>query len=93
MMAGHKRHVFTDTEIREMWCAWGGSFHGPNVEHATMPETNFLKLMQAILSGARLVPTHEGETPVPSTHAAELSPSVSANRRGGPSAASDKEAT
>lgn len=46
-----KKHKFTDAEIRDMWRDWGGSFHGPNVEHAMMPEANWLKLMRAILNG------------------------------------------
>jgi hypothetical protein len=41
---------FTDYEIREMWKSWGGSFHGPHVETATMPETNFFAMMRAILN-------------------------------------------
>jgi len=40
--------LITDEDIRKMWREAGGSFHGPNVEHATMPEALFLPYMRAL---------------------------------------------
>lgn len=39
----------TDEDIRKLWRAWGGSFHGPMVEHAIMREDQFLVLMRALI--------------------------------------------
>lgn len=39
----------TDDELRKWWRARGGAFHGPNVEHGTMPEAQLLPLLRSLL--------------------------------------------
>jgi hypothetical protein len=36
--------------IRNLWRSYGGNFHGPNAETATMPETSLLRLMRRLLT-------------------------------------------
>ena len=43
---------FTDDELRDIWRAHGGDFHGPNVETGTMPEENLLPFLRGVFSGA-----------------------------------------
>ncbi len=45
-----KQKKWTDAEIEFMWKDWGGDFHGPNIEHASMPKDNLMKLFRAILN-------------------------------------------
>lgn len=44
--------TWPDHKIRELWRAAGGSFYGPNVEHADMEEAKFLPFMRALLLDA-----------------------------------------
>ncbi len=44
------RQALTDDELRKMWRAWGGNFHGPNVETGTMPEAKLLPFLRSIAS-------------------------------------------
>lgn len=39
----------TPDAIWKLWRDAGGSFHGPHVEHATMPESDFLPFMERLL--------------------------------------------
>lgn len=45
------RKKLTDAELEEMWRDWGGTFHGPNVEHGSMPKDNLMKLLRAVMNG------------------------------------------
>lgn len=44
----------TDAELRHLWRCAGGRFHGPTVEHATMPEDIWLHLMHRMVALAPL---------------------------------------
>ncbi len=35
-------------DVRQFWRHLGGSFHGPNVETATIPEAKLLRLLLAV---------------------------------------------
>jgi hypothetical protein len=50
-----------DAELRALWRKHGGSFHGPRVETATMPEHQWLTFMREILATAAPAPS-AGET-------------------------------
>jgi len=39
----------SDDDIRKLWREKGGSFHGPNVETGTMPETQLLLFLRELL--------------------------------------------
>lgn len=41
----------TDDEIRALWREQGGSFHGPNIETGTMPESKLLPFLRRLLGG------------------------------------------
>jgi len=41
---------YTDAELRRMWRGAGGGFHGPNVEHGTMPEDLLLPFIRTLLA-------------------------------------------
>lgn len=42
----HVAPHFSDFDIRRMWRAAGGDFHGPNIETATMPEANLFRWLR-----------------------------------------------
>lgn len=43
--------TYSDDELRALWRAAGGSFHGPVVETGDMPESLLLPFLQALLAG------------------------------------------
>ncbi len=43
-----EKQAKTDDYYRQLWKKHGGSFHGPRVETATMPEADWLKFMRLI---------------------------------------------
>ena len=43
----------TDNEIRAAWRAAGGSFHGPHIETATMPEEKMFFFVRCLLEAER----------------------------------------
>lgn len=45
-----RQQLPSDDEIRQLWRAAGGDFHGPHVEHAFMEETKFLIYMRKLLA-------------------------------------------
>lgn len=54
MRAAHEppAEPFTDDEIRRLWRAAGGHFHGPNVETGTMTEARLLPFLRHLLDEA-----------------------------------------
>ena len=40
---------YSDDELRSLWRSAGGSFHGPNVEHGTMPEDKLLSFLRSVI--------------------------------------------
>lgn len=41
----------SDEDLREIWRAAGGRFHGPIVETGTMPEAKLLPFLRSLLEG------------------------------------------
>jgi hypothetical protein len=41
----------TDDDLRKLWRDHGGSFHGPKIETATMPEEALLPFLRKLISG------------------------------------------
>jgi hypothetical protein len=39
----------TDEELREIWRAAGGDFHGPNIEHGSMKEEDLLVFLRQLV--------------------------------------------
>jgi len=39
---------WSDSELRAIWCDVGGKFHGPKVEHGTMPESVLLPFLRGL---------------------------------------------
>lgn len=43
---------WSDARLRTFWLQAGGSFHGPNVETGTMPESKLLPLLRRMMRKA-----------------------------------------
>lgn len=43
---------FTDEQLRSLWHAAGGRFHGPNIETGTMPEASLLPFLRQLAGSA-----------------------------------------
>lgn len=52
----HSKDQLTDLELRASWLAAGGSFHGPNIETATMPVALLLRFLREIHGGSVVDP-------------------------------------
>jgi hypothetical protein len=40
-------NILSDRELRDIARRHGGSFHGPNIEHLSIPETAYFEMMRA----------------------------------------------
>ena len=43
----------SDEQLRAIWLSQGGTFHGPNIETATMPESDLLIFLRQLYSMAQ----------------------------------------
>lgn len=46
--------MLSDQEIRKFWKAAGGSFHGPNVETATIPEQKLFWFVRDLIKATAI---------------------------------------
>ena len=53
--------TYSDDELRALWRAAGGSFHGPVVETGDMPESKLLPFLRDLISGKGLAPDPDAE--------------------------------
>lgn len=45
------QRLLTDDDLRAIWRAAGGSFHGPNIEHGSMAEALLLPFLRRLIEG------------------------------------------
>ena len=51
--------MISDEELREIWRKKGGSFHGPNIETGTMPESILLPWLRELIGCSSDDHTHK----------------------------------
>jgi hypothetical protein len=44
------QRTWPDQRLRRMWIAAGGEFHGPRIEHGSMPESTLLPFLRRIIT-------------------------------------------
>ena len=47
----------TDNDLRALWHAAGGYFHGPHVESGTMPEDKLLAFLRGLIEAEPIIPS------------------------------------